>query len=38
MNEHQLNTDDVRFFCGQSHPALAQEIANDLGEIGRAHV
>ncbi len=31
MNEHQLNTDDVRFFCGQSHPALAQEIANDLG-------
>ncbi len=31
MNKHQINTDDVRFFCGQSHPALAQTIASDLG-------
>lgn len=31
MSEHQIDTGDVRFFCGQSHPALAQEIANDLG-------
>ncbi len=31
MNEHQIDTQDVRFFCGQSHPALAQAIADDLG-------
>lgn len=31
MSEHQIDTGDVRFFCGQSHPALAQEIADDLG-------
>jgi ribose-phosphate pyrophosphokinase len=31
MSEHQIDTGDVRFFCGQSHPRLAQEIADDLG-------
>jgi len=31
MSKHQIDTGDVRFFCGQSHPALAQAIADDLG-------
>ncbi|PWH13931.1 MAG: ribose-phosphate pyrophosphokinase [Anaerolineae bacterium] len=31
MSEHPIDAGDVRFFCGQSHPALAQAIANDLG-------
>ncbi|MCS6994925.1 MAG: ribose-phosphate pyrophosphokinase [Anaerolineales bacterium] len=31
MSEHHINPGDVRFFCGQSHPALAQAIADDLG-------
>lgn len=31
MTEHQIDAGDVRFFCGQSHPALAQDIADDLG-------
>ncbi len=31
MAEHQIDTQDVRIFCGQSHPALAQGIADDLG-------
>lgn len=31
MSEHQIDTQEVRFFCGQSHPALAQAIANNLG-------
>ncbi len=31
MYEHQIDTQDVRIFCGQSHPALAQGIADDLG-------
>jgi len=31
MSEHQLDIQDVRFFCGQSHRTLAQAIANDLG-------
>jgi ribose-phosphate pyrophosphokinase len=31
MTEHQIDTQDVRIFCGQSHPALAQGIADDLG-------
>jgi ribose-phosphate pyrophosphokinase len=38
MSEHQLDTQDVRIFCGQSHPALAQGIANDLGiPLGKTH-
>ncbi len=31
MNTHAIDTQDVRFFCGQSHPALAQGIADYLG-------
>ena len=31
LAEHQLDTQDVRIFCGQSHPVLAQSIADDLG-------
>jgi ribose-phosphate pyrophosphokinase len=31
MSEHQIDAQDVRIFCGQSHPALAQGIAQDLG-------
>jgi len=31
MNEHQIDEQDVRIFSGQSHPALAQGIADYLG-------
>lgn len=31
MSEHHIDAGDIRFFCGQSHPTLAQEIADDLG-------
>lgn len=28
---HQMNTNDVRFFSGRSHPKLAEKIASHLG-------
>lgn len=31
MSEHKIDQQDVRIFCGQSHPAMAQSIAADLG-------
>ena len=31
MNDHQIDTQDVRIFSGQSHPAFAQGIADYLG-------
>jgi ribose-phosphate pyrophosphokinase len=31
MSDHQIDAQDVRLFCGRSHPALAQSIADDLG-------
>jgi ribose-phosphate pyrophosphokinase len=31
MGDHQLDVQDVRIFCGRSHPTLAKSIADDLG-------
>ena len=31
MSKHQMDPQEVRLFCGQSHPTLARGIANHLG-------